>query len=76
MDTSAHTIETLFEQLGLNNNPESIKAFVTNNHLPRDVPLENAAFWSSGQAQFLREAIAEDSDWAEVVDQLSGQLHQ
>lgn len=74
MDTSTHTIETLFLQLGLPNSPASINAFIQNNHLPDDIPLERAAFWSAGQAQFIHEAIEQDSDWAEVVDQLDAQL--
>ena len=74
MDTSPHTIYTLFAQLGLPNSDVAIEAFVKNNHLPDEIPLEKAAFWSAGQAQFLREAIAEDADWSEVVDQLDAQL--
>ena len=68
MDTSNHTIETLFQQLGLSFNSESIEAFICNNRLPLDVPLERAAFWTAGQAQFIHEAIELDSDWSEVVD--------
>ncbi len=74
MDTSTHSMETLFLQLGLPNSATSINAFIQNNHLPDDIPLERAAFWSAGQAQFIHEAIEQDSDWAEVVDQLDAQL--
>ena len=74
MDTSSHTIQTLFAQLGLANSDIAIEAFIRNNHLPDEIPLEQAAFWSAGQAQFIREAIAQDADWAEVVDQLDAQL--
>ncbi len=74
MDTSPHTLPMLFAQLGLPNSEAAMEAFVQNNHLPPDVPLEKAAFWSAGQAQFLREAIQDDADWAEVVDQLDAQL--
>ena len=74
MDTSAHTFEVLFQQLGLPNSSDAIEAFIGNNRLPKDISLENAAFWTVGQAQFIREAIAEDSDWAEVVDQLDARL--
>lgn len=74
MDTSKHDIEGLFLQLGLPNSPASIEAFVHNNHLPDNIPLERAAFWSAGQAQFIHEAIEQDSDWAEIVDQLDAQL--
>ena len=76
MDMSTHNLETLFAQLGLPNSEAAIEAFVSNNHLPRDVPLENAAFWTAGQAQLLKESIVEDGDWAEVVDQLNAQLHE
>ena len=74
MDTSNHSIQSLFAQLGLPNSDAAIEAFVSNNHLPGDIPLEKAAFWSAGQAQFLLEAIEEDADWAEIVDQLDAQL--
>jgi len=74
MDTSSHTMQALFAQLGLSNSDTAIENFIQNNHLPANIPLANAAFWSAGQAQFIREAIAEDADWAEVVDHLDAQL--
>ena len=74
MDTSEHDMAALFAQLGLPNSEIAMDNFFQNNHLPPEVPLVNAAFWSAGQAQFLREAIAEDADWAEVVDHLDAQL--
>jgi hypothetical protein len=74
MDTSSHSMKNLFAQLGLSNSDTSIDNFFQNNHLPPDIPLANAAFWSAGQAQFIREAIVEDADWAEVVDHLDAQL--
>jgi len=74
MDTSSHTMQALFAQLGLPNSTTAMDNFMQNNHLPDEVPLQNAAFWSAGQAQFIREAIAEDADWAEVVDHLDAQL--
>jgi hypothetical protein len=74
MDTSNHTLQTLFAQLGLSNNDIAIDNFIQNNHLPLEIPLESAAFWSAGQAQFIRESIAQDADWAEVVDHLDAML--
>ncbi len=74
MDTSNHTMQALFAQLGLSNNDTAIENFIQNNHLPADIPLENAAFWTAGQAQFIRESIALDADWAEVVDHLDAML--
>jgi hypothetical protein len=40
------------------------------------VRLADAPFWSQAQAQFLREEIYEDADWAEVVDQLNLMLRE
>ena len=74
MDTTRHTLPCLFAQLGLPNSEVAIEAFIGNNHLPNEIPLERAAFWSAGQAQFILEAIQQDADWAEVVDQLDAQL--
>lgn len=74
MDTSSHTLSCLFRQLGLPSSETAIENFVQNNHLPKEIPLDHAAFWSAGQAQFIRESLDEDSDWAEVVDQLDAML--
>ena len=74
MDTSSHTMAALFAQLGLLNSEVAMDNFMQNNHLPAEIPLENAAFWNAGQAQFIREAISQDADWAEVVDHLDAQL--
>lgn len=74
METFSHTIESLFSQLGLSNSDDAIENFCKNHHLPDDIPLEQAAFWSASQAQFIHEALELDSDWCEVVDQLDAQL--
>jgi len=75
MDTTAHTFETLFQQLGLPGDSDSIDKFIaTHTPLAAGLPLAEAPFWSSGQAAFIREALIADSDWAEVVDQLNACL--
>lgn len=75
VDTSSHTIETLFRQLGLPDRPDEIQAFVAEHKAERrDTPLCELPFWSSSQAEFLRIAVAEDADWCEVVDQLDALL--
>ena len=72
MDSGNHTIADLFAQLGLGNTPAEIEQFVTRHRpLNNSLQLADAPFWSAGQAQFLREEISEDADWAEVVDQLN-----
>jgi len=75
MDLSNNTLEVLFAQLGLPSQPGDIERFVRQHRpLPDGVALAEAPFWSAGQAQFLREEIAEDAEWAEVVDHLDAML--
>lgn len=74
MDTSSHTLSCLFKQLGLPSSDIAIENFVQNNHLPDEIPLDHAACWSAGQAQFIRESLNEDSDWSEIIDQLDAML--
>ena len=38
------------------------------------MPLDHAACWNAGQAQFIREALDQDSDWSGIVDQLDVRL--
>ncbi|MEJ2444379.1 MAG: DUF2789 domain-containing protein [Exilibacterium sp.] len=77
MDTLTHTMNNLFEQLGLPCRDRDIEAFV-HRHKPlaEGVALADAVIWSDNQAEFIREAIDLDSDWAEVVDQLDARLRQ
>lgn len=71
MDTSIHTLQTLFCQLGLADDKEQINAFIEMHRpLPPDVTLSKATFWSGAQAAFLIEAIQDDSDWCVLVDKL------
>ncbi len=51
-------------------------AFITQHRpLPNGMALADAPFWNAAQAQFLREQIAQDADWAEKVDSLNAALH-
>ncbi len=70
MDTSQHTLHTLFDQLGLPSDEGAIDGFLEHHTLAPETRLDQADFWSAGQAQFIREALEEDSDWSEIVDQL------
>lgn len=75
MDTSQHTFTTLFEQLGLPSDPASIERFIMDHSpLPPEIALAQAPFWSESQSHFLHEGIEDDSDWAEVIDELDAQL--
>lgn len=75
MDTSTHTTETLFEQLGLPSDSESIERFVLEHRpIPADIRIYEAPFWNQSQARLLREGLAANSDWAEVIDDLDARL--
>ena len=75
MDTSNHDLSALFLQLGLPHQPSDIDRFIQNhNPLESNIPIDQAPFWTPGQAAFLREAISEDSDWCVSVDELNQYL--
>lgn len=75
MYTSHHnSFKKLFEQLGLPSTEEDIERFIKGHTLERSQAIESAPFWNKAQATFLQEALQEDSDWVEVVDQLSAEL--
>ena len=75
MDTSLHSMGTLFQQLGLPSDAQSIRAFI-HEHRPLDpnVLLHQAPWWTPAQTAFLQESINQDADWAEAVDELDALL--
>ena len=75
MESGNHKFRDLFKQLGLPDESPAIEAFIAAHRgLPGDVALADAPFWSPSQAQFLRDEIGEDADWAELVDALNVSL--
>lgn len=71
MDTSNHTFSVLFEQLGMPSDKQSIEDFIAKHSpLPSEIALQDAPFWSESQSQFLEEGLEDDSDWAEIIDEL------
>lgn len=75
METSTHKLCDLFRQLGLPDDAAAIEAFIAEHRpLPRAIHVADARFWTPSQAGFLREKIAEDADWAELVDILGALL--
>lgn len=71
MDRSSHTLACLFSQLGLNSTEKGIEKFIIYNHgIPDHLRLHQSDIWNQSQANFLYEAIQDDSDWAEIVDSL------
>ena len=75
MGNFEHTMSELFAQLGLPDADKEIDNFIhTHSPVPEHLTLVEASFWNAGQSQFLHEAINEDSDWSELVDQLDSRL--
>jgi hypothetical protein len=42
--------------------------------LPSEFGLQDAPFWSVSQSKFVEEGLEEDSDWAEIIDELDAQM--
>ena len=75
MERPVHKMSNLFAQLGLANDDAAIARFIaTHRPLAEAVKLHEADFWSPSQASLLYEAIRDDADWAEVVDELNVEL--
>ncbi|MGN5479705.1 DUF2789 domain-containing protein [Cupriavidus basilensis] len=72
MEQAFHRFSELFAQLGLPNDETGIRQFIAAHRpLPGNVELADAPSWTPAQATMLRDEIADDADWAEVVDQLN-----
>lgn len=76
MDTTTHhTMQALFDQLGLPSGDADIQAFVRRHRpLQSHLRLWEAPFWNESQASFLREQLRVDDDWAVLIDTLNAQL--
>jgi len=75
MHTPAYTLNTLFAQLGLDDSDQAIEKFISDHApIPETTSLPDAPCRNDSQKKLLEEAIAADSDWAEVVDLLDAQL--
>lgn len=75
MNPPTHQLGDLFAQLGLASSASGMAQFLAaHSPLPLSVSLSEAPFWTAAQAAFLREALLEDSEWAEPADQLNSAL--
>jgi len=71
VELTNHLLTDLFRQLGLPDDGLAIESFIAAHRpLPGATRLADAPFWTPAQARFLCEEIAEDADWAEIVDRL------
>jgi Protein of unknown function (DUF2789) len=72
MNTAHNGFTELFAQLGLPSDESSIQDFISAHApLPDHMRLEDAPCWTPAQARLLRESLAQDADWATVVDRLN-----
>lgn len=75
MERPVHTMSNLFAQLGEANDDAAIGRFIeAHSPLAGNVALHEADFWNASQAAFLRQAIVDDADWAEIADELNADL--
>ncbi|CAH0992782.1 hypothetical protein SIN8267_02919 [Sinobacterium norvegicum] len=74
MDTSTHTMNNLFIQLGLSGDESDIEHFIARHVIDSSRNLAEAPFWSIAQAEFLRSAVEDDADWVGIVNQLDVRL--
>lgn len=72
---TVYCMEGLFDQLGLPSDQASIDDFIAKNQLPEGVKMTDASFWSPAQARFLCEGLAQNAEWAIVMDELNARLH-
>lgn len=74
MDTTPVDLSHLFEQLGLDNQPEAITQFIANHKINHQIHLSEASFWTEAQKNFITEALEADAKWTQLVEQLDTQL--
>jgi hypothetical protein len=71
MESPIHSLNSLFDQLGLDSTDQAIEIFIDDYRpLQANIELHETGFWSTSQASFLKQAKDNDADWAEIVDQL------
>ena len=70
-----YTLPDLFKQLGLSFDSASIDAFITQHSgVCKHCGLPDAPIWTDIQRYFLREAVAQDTEWAMPAESLTGML--
>ncbi len=76
MECFTHSLQMLFQQLGLPAERDAINAFIEKHSLSDTETLASASFWNESQKQFIEEAYAEDADWTEQIEILDALLRQ
>lgn len=77
MELPVHSLTSLFDQLGLPSDYDSIEAFIdSHSPLPNGVKVSEAPFWTQAQSTLLQDELQNNADWAPLVDALNERLHQ
>ncbi|WP_299198362.1 DUF2789 family protein [uncultured Amphritea sp.] len=71
MNYYSRELKNLFQQLGLENDSDSIDNFIDKNKIITEgIHIADAPCWTHSQSEFIRDSIFYDSEWSEPVDQL------
>ena len=74
MDTTKTDLNHLFMQLGLAYGEKEVTAFIASHQIDDHTLLIDAPFWNLAQKTFFKEALNQDAQWSEVIDQLDVML--
>lgn len=72
---SDKSLNSLFEQMGLDGSDTAIDEFVMEHQLSPEIKLVDAPFWNDNQRRFLKEEYTMDAGWIEIIDDLNVRLH-
>ncbi len=72
---SDKSLNSLFEQMGLDGSDTAIDQFVMEHQLSPEIKLVDAPFWNDNQRRFLKEEFTMDAGWIEIIDDLNVRLH-
>ena len=72
---SDKSLNSLFEQMGLDGSDTAIDQFVVEHQLSPEIKLVDAPFWNDNQRRFLKEEFTMDAGWIEIIDDLNVRLH-
>lgn len=77
MEPYTHTLSSLFDQLGLDSETESLEQFIAlHKPISSEIELHKFSFWTESQASFLKQMKDEDADWSGIIDQLDVMFRQ
>ncbi|MFB8003544.1 DUF2789 family protein [Nocardia sp. NPDC056000] len=76
MTPEPYTLNTLFEQLELATDDESIEAFIKVHQLDVDTEIMDAEYWSLEQVCCMKDIIEFDGPGAAWIEVLNSRLHE